>query len=59
MTHPDLVPWNRLTEEVKEKDREAVRLIPLLLATYAGFAIAPRTSLVSAPGGSEGRRAIR
>jgi hypothetical protein len=40
---PDLVPWEKLTEDVKDKDREAVGLIPAVLATYAGFAIVRRT----------------
>jgi len=29
--HPLLVPWNELDEEERQKDREAVRAIPLLL----------------------------
>jgi hypothetical protein len=40
--HPDLVPWEQLTDETKEKDRDAVRLIPWLLATYASFSIVRR-----------------
>jgi hypothetical protein len=40
--HPDLVPWEQLSEDVRDKDREAVRLIPGLLATYAGFSIVRR-----------------
>lgn len=40
--HPDLVSWEELSDEVKDKDREAVRLIPEVLATYAGFAIVRR-----------------
>jgi hypothetical protein len=32
MLHPDLIPWQMLTEEDKEKDRENVREIPRLLA---------------------------
>jgi homoserine dehydrogenase len=34
--HPSLVPWDELSEEEKEKDREAIRGIPQLLAS-AGF----------------------
>jgi TrkA-N domain/RyR domain len=44
-THPDLVPWDDLSEPVRDKDREAVRLIPGLLATYAGFSIVRRPSV--------------
>jgi hypothetical protein len=44
-THPDLLPWDDLSETVREKDREAVRLIPELLATYAGFSIVRRPAL--------------
>jgi hypothetical protein len=47
--HPDLLPWDELSEAVKEKDRQAVRLIPGLLATYAGFSIVRRPSLVVPP----------
>jgi hypothetical protein len=43
--HPDLVSWEKLSEEVRDKDREAVRLIPVVLATYAGFAIVRRAPL--------------
>jgi hypothetical protein len=39
--HPLLVPWESLTDEQKDKDRNAVRAIPTLLAR-AGYAIAPR-----------------
>jgi voltage-gated potassium channel Kch len=31
-THPDLVPWDELPDEAREKDREAVRAIPRFLA---------------------------
>ena len=31
-THPDLVSWGELPDEVREKDREAVRAIPRFLA---------------------------
>lgn len=30
--HPSLVPWSELSEAEKDKDRDAVRRIPLLLA---------------------------
>lgn len=36
--HPDLVPWTRLSEPSREKDREAVRVLPELLAEV-GLAI--------------------
>lgn len=36
--HPCLVPWEELPEEEKDKDRQAVRQIPELLA-QAGFEI--------------------
>lgn len=38
--HPDLVPWEALDEPAKEKDRNAVRVIPKLLRE-AGYAIRP------------------
>ena len=38
MLHPDLVPWNELTEEAREKDRQAVRAGPQMLAD-AGLAV--------------------
>ena len=31
MLHPDLVPWEQLTEADKEKDRDNIRQIPHLL----------------------------
>ena len=34
--HKDLIPWNELPEEEKEKDRVLVRGIPLIL-TKAGY----------------------
>ena len=34
--HPSLVPWSQLSEEEKEKDREAIKTIPHLVAR-AGF----------------------
>ena len=37
-THPLLVPWEKLKEAEKEKDRDAIRAIPRMLAR-AGFAI--------------------
>ena len=36
--HPDLVPWDELHAATKDKDREAVRNIPFLLAR-AGFSV--------------------
>ena len=39
--HPLLVPWDKLSEEDREKDRNAVRAIPSLLAR-SGYAIVPR-----------------
>jgi hypothetical protein len=36
--HPKLVPWNELTEDDRDKDREPVRALPEMLAR-AGFAI--------------------
>jgi hypothetical protein len=47
--HPDLLPWDDLSEPVREKDREAVRLIPGLLATYAGFSIIRRPRVETPP----------
>ena len=38
--HPDLVPWEELDDVAREKDRNAVRTIPKLLAE-AGFAVYP------------------
>jgi hypothetical protein len=32
MTHPDLVPWEMLSEPVREKDRDAIRQLPDMLA---------------------------
>jgi RyR domain len=37
-THPLLVPWSELDESEREKDRDAIRGIPRMLA-WAGFAI--------------------
>lgn len=36
--HPNLVPWNRLTEDDKEKDREVIYAIPRILKEL-GFSI--------------------
>jgi voltage-gated potassium channel Kch len=33
MLHPDLIPWDALTDPDKDKDRENIRAIPALLAT--------------------------
>jgi len=38
--HPDLIPWDSLSESAKEKDRNVVRTIPKLLCDV-GFAIYP------------------
>ena len=38
LTHPNLVPWDQLTEADRDKDREAVRAIPAVLAR-AGFEV--------------------
>ena len=32
MLHPDLIPWERLSDADKEKDRANIRQIPHLLA---------------------------
>ncbi len=37
---PYLVPWEELGDDVRDLDRDTVRLIPSILAT-AGFAIVP------------------
>ena len=36
--HPDLLPWEQLSEPVRDKDREAIRNIPAALAP-AGFCV--------------------
>lgn len=36
MQHPDLVPWDKLSDVAQEKDRNAVREIPSVLL-QAGF----------------------
>jgi hypothetical protein len=41
--HPDLVPWEELDEPAREKDREPVRELPVLLAGQ-GLAIVRRES---------------
>jgi len=33
MLHPDLIPWQTLPEDDREKDRESIRAIPALLAS--------------------------
>ena len=38
MLHPDLVPWPALGDEAREKDRDAVRAVPLMFAD-AGLAV--------------------
>jgi len=38
--HPDLVPWEELDEQAKEKDRNAVGVIPKILKA-AGYVIQP------------------
>jgi hypothetical protein len=37
-TSPDLVPWSSLSQDAKERDRNAVRAIPELLRR-AGFRV--------------------
>jgi hypothetical protein len=39
--HPDLIPWHRLSDEDKEKDRNTVRGIPQIL-DRVGFAVAEK-----------------
>lgn len=46
--HPDLVPWEQLTPEAKEKDFQAVRNIPTLLAAV-GFQVLRVTDPASDP----------
>lgn len=41
--HPSLVPWEQLSEAEKDKDRDAVRNIPSVLAT-AGLGVTRRRS---------------
>jgi hypothetical protein len=45
--HPDLVAWADLSEPVREKDVDTIRLIPTVLATYAGVAIVRRGGATS------------
>ncbi len=33
--HPNMVPWDRLSEPDRDKDREAVRLFPRVLAALS------------------------
>ena len=42
-TSPHIVPWQELSEDIKELDRDTVRNIPFLLA-QAGFQITPQPS---------------
>jgi hypothetical protein len=44
--HPLLVAWDQLSEEDREKDRNAVRAIPTLLA-QSGYAVVARSRTVS------------
>lgn len=37
-THPDILPWDQLPEQAKEKDRQPVKMLPALLAK-GGFQI--------------------
>jgi hypothetical protein len=39
-THPDLVPWDTLSDLAKDKDRQTVVMLPKLLAS-AGFQLEP------------------
>lgn len=54
MLHPDLVAWGDLTEEAREKDRQAVRAGPQILAD-AGLAVL-RGRPPAAPDGSDPAR---
>lgn len=56
--HPDLVPWEQLSERAKNLDRDAVRAVPLFLARL-GYAIVPSltaTAAIAAPEGLPARR---
>ncbi|MFW6162433.1 MAG: RyR domain-containing protein, partial [Planctomycetota bacterium] len=46
--HPDLLPWNELSEEAQEKDRVLVRDLPAFLAKV-GFAVERRPDADSGP----------
>jgi hypothetical protein len=48
--HPDMVPWSELSEAVRKKDVDNIRLIPTVLATYAGVAIVRRGGGTSGDG---------
>jgi len=48
--HPDLIPWNKLADPIREKDRELVRKIPSMVAR-SGRAIR-RERIIHAVGGS-------
>ena len=56
---PYLVPWEQLPEDIRDLDRDAVRLIPSLLAA-AGYAIVSRRreSRPSAAGVTDGARPL-
>jgi voltage-gated potassium channel Kch len=44
--HPSLVPWDELSEEEREKDREPVRALPEMLA-HVGFELRPADSVAA------------
>ena len=50
--HPDLVPWEELTDEARAKDVQAVRSIPIILASV-GFQVL-RASRAPGPGSPPG-----
>ena len=50
--HPDLVPWEALTDEARAKDVQAVRSIPVILASV-GFQVL-RASRAAGPGSPPG-----
>lgn len=50
--HPDLVPWEELTDEAREKDRSTLRTLPAVLAV-AGLRIV-RCSAAGQTGGDVG-----
>ena len=41
--HPLLVPWEEISEEEREKDRDAIRAIPRMLARV-GYELAVRSA---------------